>query len=84
MSNPRIEIKQSDGEQGIFTEIYVDGHKLKGVRRFELKQEVGNSIPVLTVDLNAINFSTDVRAVLMQEGYGEIEISVKEPSENDS
>ncbi len=84
MSNPRIEIKQVDGEQGIFTEIYVDGHKLKGVRRFELKQEVGNSIPVLTVDLNALNFSTDVRAVLMQEGYGEIEISVKEPSENDS
>lgn len=84
MSNPRIEIKQVDGEQGIFTEIYVDGHKLKGVRRFKLKQEVGNSIPVLTVDLNALNLSTDVRAVLMQEGYGEIEISVKEPSENDS
>lgn len=84
MSNPKIEIKQVDGKEGIFTEIYVDGHKLKGVRRFELKQEVGNSIPILTVDLNALNISTDVRAVLMQEGYGEIEISVKEPSENDS
>lgn len=80
MGNPKIEIKQVDGKEGIFTEIYVDGHKLRGVRSFELKQEIGNCIPVLTVDLNALNLSTDLSVVLKQKGYGEIEVNIKEPS----
>lgn len=73
MSAPRIEIRQVDREEGIFTEIFVDGHKLNGVRRFQLKQDVGNSLPILTVDLNALNLSTDVKVLLYQEGIGEIE-----------
>lgn len=69
----KIEIK-TVGEKSIFTEIYVDGHKLTGVRRFELKQEVGNNMPILTVDLNALDLSTDVQILKFnQYGMGEIE-----------
>ena len=74
MKTPKIEIRQVDGEKGIFTEILVDGHKLKGVRSFELKQGVGNSVPILSIDLNALNLSTDLQMLQVnQKGIGEIE-----------
>lgn len=74
MKYPKIEIRQCDDEEGIFTEILIDGHKLHGVRRFELKQGVGNDVPTLTVDLNALNLSTDLKVVLFNHyGMGEIE-----------
>lgn len=85
MSYSRIEIRQLGGEKGLFTEIYVDGHKLNGVRRFELKQETGNSLPILTVDLNALDLSTDVKILKMnQYGMGNIsEITFKcQPDKN--
>lgn len=70
----KIEIRQCNRDDGIFTEILIDGHKLHGVRRFELKQEVGNEIPILTVDLNAMNLSTDLMFLkVAQAGMGEIE-----------
>ena len=52
---PKIEIRQANGESGVFTEILIDGHKLTGVRKFELKQNVGDDVPTLTVDLNALD-----------------------------
>ena len=55
MKASKIEIHQVEQEQGVFTEILVDGHRLEGVRSFELKQEVGNSMPTLSIDLNALN-----------------------------
>lgn len=74
MEASKIEIHQCEGEEGIFTEIFIDGHKINGVRSFSLKQGVGNSIPVLTIDLNALNFSTDIQMLrLVQDGMGEIE-----------
>lgn len=74
MKTPKIEIRQVDGEKGIFTEILVDGHKLEGVRSFELKQGVGNSVPILSIDLNALNLSTDLQMLQVnQKGIGEIE-----------
>ena len=70
----KIEIRQADGERGIFTEVLIDGHKIDGVRSFTLKQGVGDGIPTLTLDLNALNLATDMRMVrLLQEGLGEIE-----------
>lgn len=70
----KIEIRQVDGEHGIFTEVLIDGHKIDGVRRFSLNQGVGDGIPTLTLDLNALNLATDMRMVrIMQEGLGEIE-----------
>lgn len=70
----KIEIRQVDGERGIFTEILIDGHKIDGVRRFNLKQEVGNSVPTLTLDLNVLDFSIDIKMLkIRQRGQGEIE-----------
>lgn len=70
----KIEIRQVDGKHGIFTEVLIDGHKIDGVRRFTLNQGVGDDIPTLTLDLNALNLATDMRMVrIMQEGLGEIE-----------
>lgn len=74
MKTPKIEIRQVDGEKGIFTEILIDGHKLEGVRSFELKQGAGNSVPILSIDLNALNLSTDLQMLQVnQKGIGEIE-----------
>lgn len=74
MKASKIEIRQVDGEKGIFTEILVNGHKLDGVRSFELKQGVGDSVPILSIDLNALNLSTDLQLLQVnQKGIGEIE-----------
>lgn len=74
MKVSKIEIRQVEGKKGIFTEILVDGHKLEGVRSFELKQGVGNSVPILSIDLNALNLSTDLQMLQVnQKGIGEIE-----------
>ncbi len=74
MKTPKIEIRQVEQEQGVFTEILVDGHKLEEVRSFELKQGVGNSVPILSIDLNALNLSTDLQTLhVNQKGIGEIE-----------
>lgn len=74
MDNPKIQIvtKEINGSP-IYTEISIDGHILKGVRSWELKQGVGNSIPTLTIDLNALNLQTDVAVILKQAGIGNIE-----------
>lgn len=73
-SHSRIEINSSDGT---FTDVYIDGHQIHGIRsmRFEKK---GHDIPILTLDLNALNISVDSPMILQQEGYGEIEIKMKE------
>ena len=74
MKASKIEIHQVEQEQGVFTEILVDGHRLEGVRSFELKQGVGDSVPVLSIDLNALNLSTDLKLLQVnQKGIGEIE-----------
>lgn len=69
----KVEIRQSGGVSEIFTEILVDGHKLDGVRSYELKHEAGK-IPVLSLDLNAFDISTDLMMLkLNQSTVGEIE-----------
>lgn len=73
-NNQKIEIKTD----GAFSDIYVDGHKLNGVRSFKLEHGVGNQFPVLTVDLNALNLSIDGEMLLRQEGYGNINIDFKD------
>lgn len=70
----RIEIKSTDGT---LTELYIDGHLVRGVRRL-LFEKSSRGMPVLTVDLNALNISIDTPAVIEQEGYGEMEINFKD------
>lgn len=68
----KIEIRQVDGEKGIFTEILIDGHKIDGVRSYELKQK-GAGVPILTIDLNAFDIATDLKVLLInQDDVGEI------------
>ena len=74
METSKVEIRQVEGEKGIYTEILIDGHKLEGVRSFELKQGVGDSEPILSIDLNAFDLSTDLQFLKVnQNGVGEIE-----------
>lgn len=74
METSKVEIRQVEGEKGIYTEILIDGHKLEGVRSFELKQGVGDSEPILSIDLNAFDLSTDLQMLQVnQKGIGEIE-----------
>lgn len=75
----KIEIKSEHGR----TKVFVDGKKIDCVRRLSLNQIPGE-LPVLTLDLNALNLTVDAHAVLQQEGYGEIEIKLKEPSSDGS
>lgn len=79
----KVEIKTKHENTHAFTEIYVDGHKLDGVRRFELKQEVGNELPILTVDLSFMDLAIDVELLkINQYGMGEIkDIVFKEDGE---
>lgn len=78
---PNIEIK-SNVKDG-YTEIFIDGVKLKGVRSFELKQNAPG-IPTLTVDLNAMNMSVDCLGILRHKGYGELKITLKDDYGNES
>lgn len=63
----KIEIRQVEGEK-IFTEILIDGHKIDGVRDYELKQNRAG-LPVLTVDLNAFDITTDLRTLQLNQKY---------------
>lgn len=63
----KIEIRQVEGEK-IFTEICIDGHKIDGVRGYELKQDKAG-FPVLTIDLNAFDIATDLRTLQLNQKY---------------
>ena len=82
---PKIEIKRGDSNGGKqVTQIYVDGHKLSGVRSFSLEQRACNEIPIMTIELNALDLSIDSPVTLVHEHLGEIEsISFKETIIND-
>ena len=71
--NQRIEIKT--GVSGMFTEIYIDGHKIEGVRSYTLKQGGDVCGPRLILDLNAFNISVDVPLLDIKHGeLGDMEI----------
>ena len=72
MENSKIKIKTD----GAFSQIFIDGKKLKGVRSYKLEQAVGEA-PTLTVDLNAFDLTVDGQILLMQKGVGEIDVSIK-------
>lgn len=73
-----IEIKTRTEIGGMFTEVFVDGHRLNGVRRFKLKHGDFRKPPTLTVDLNALDISVDCPAILCQEGEGDFEIRFRD------
>lgn len=78
---PKIEIKSKG--HGI-TQIYIDGHELNGVRQFKLSQ-YATDMPILTVDLNALDISVEGEFILRHEGFAEeMEITFKVSEENRS
>lgn len=44
------------------------------MRSFRFQQKVGNSIPVLTLDLNALETTVDGFAITKADGFGEMKI----------
>lgn len=68
-----IRIQTQEGGGGIFSEVFLDGQKLRGVRSYRLEQKVGDNFPILTVDLNALDLTVDGRLLLYQKGKGNIE-----------
>ena len=58
----KIEIKSEHGR----TKVFVDGEKIDCVRRLSLNQFPGE-LPVLTLDLNALDLTVDADAVLKKE-----------------
>lgn len=72
LKRPRIVIKSNEVCNGAQTEIFIDGRKLHGVRRYKLEQDAFH-VPVLTLDLNALDICIDMDTIMKQEGYGEIE-----------
>lgn len=70
---PKIGIR-SKGKGGIFTEIYIDGHRIDGVRSYKLEQVAGR-ISRLTLDLNVINMAVDQEAILWS-GLMDSEIAI--------
>ena len=74
-----IEIKTNNNKG--YTEIFVDGHKLNGVRSFNLAQD-GYGLPTLTVDLNAVNISVDCVAITRHKGYEDMRLVVEDSDGN--
>lgn len=67
----RVEIKSAEGTM---TEVYIDGHLVRGVRHVKFEKRAGN-MPTLTVDLNALDISIDSPFVLKHEGFDDIDIT---------
>ncbi len=55
MNVPHIEIKQ----KGIATEIFIDGQKVKGVRKVSFERDFTNLAPVLQLEFLATDMSID-------------------------
>lgn len=74
MAHSRIEIKSS--EDGLLTELKIDGNVIHSVRSVEYKKNAMNPFPTLTIDLNALDISIDSYAVVRQKGYEHSEITL--------
>lgn len=76
MKKSKIEIKRNE-ELG-YTEIFIDGHKINGVRSFVLSQDHGSCYPILTLDLNAVNVCVDSPMLLRHEGYDGLRVVLED------
>lgn len=70
----RIEIKSAEGTM---TELYIDGHLIRGVRSIKFKKRA-RKFPILTVDLNALDIAIDSPAAVRQKGYGDMNITFED------
>lgn len=77
-SYQKVEIKTCESSP-VFTEIYIGGHKIEGVRDWKLTQKAGD-LPRLTLDINAMNLSVDEGCVCFAEGWGEFAMKMIDPN----
>ena len=74
----RIEIKSKHENGTVFTEVFIDGKKLEGVRSYELSHGAGNA-PILKLDINALNIAVDAEVLMYdQNSLREMEIIWKD------
>lgn len=77
----KVEIRQKK-EGTPFTEVFIDGHKIRGVRGYKLEHSSAGSVPTLTIDLNALDVSVENELLLLNPAYGEFKIvRVEKPDE---
>lgn len=68
----KIEIKpRKEGEAISNVHLFINGTEIRNIRKLEFKTEP-NSVPTLTVDLNAFDISIDSKCLMYQEGVGAI------------
>ena len=70
MEYSKVEIKSLDGT---LAELRIDGKTIHGVRSIAFRKDALN-MPVLTIDMNALDISIDSPVVIRQKGYEDCEI----------
>lgn len=61
-----------------FSELYIEGQKIEGVRSLQLIHKVGD-LPRLHLDINAMNLAIDGEFVRTAEGWGDFAMRMIEP-----
>lgn len=76
----KIEIKTMGEPPSVLAEVLIDGHPIHGVRAISYKGDIENRVPVVQLDLNALDVSIDsVMDKLAVKHAGEIsEIKFKD------
>lgn len=73
----KIEIKSKYEDGSAFTQVFIDGKKIDGVRSFELTHGAGGP-PILKLDLNALNIAVDAEVLMYDKNsMDEMEIHWK-------
>ena len=75
MAFSRIEIKSKEtgGNGSVFTEVFLDGKQIHGVRGIRFENSVNKKIPIVTLDLVGLDVSIDGAFFeLRHEGLGAI------------
>lgn len=75
----RIELKTCE-DSPVFTELYIGGQKIDGVRSLELIHKAGD-LPRLRIDINAMNLAIDEFCVCTADGWGDFALKMIEPDE---
>ena len=75
MAFSRIEIKSKEtgGNGSVFTEVFLDGKQIHGVKAIRFENSVNNQVPIVTIDLAGLDVSIDSSLFkLRHEGFGAI------------
>lgn len=73
----KIELKTCE-DSPVFTELYIGGQKIEGVRSLELVHKAGD-LPRLRLDINAMNLAIDEFCVCTAEGWGDFALKMIPP-----